>query len=48
MDSYRIIPGPGGTFSAEVTHADGRVETADGFPTKEAALEWIAERIIVE
>jgi hypothetical protein len=47
MDRYRIIADPGGTFSAEVTRADGRVETADGFPTKEAALEWASERITV-
>jgi hypothetical protein len=41
-------PGTNGTFSAEITHLDGRVETAHGFTTKEAALDWVGERIIVE
>jgi hypothetical protein len=47
MDKYRIIADPSGVYKAEVIHADGRVETGDDFPSKEAALDWVGERIVV-
>jgi len=42
-------PPPGGNrcTTAEVTHVDGVVETKTGFPTKELALAWVGERLIV-
>jgi hypothetical protein len=48
MRRYRIIADLEHTFRAELVHADGRVETAQGFPNREAALAWVGERLVVE
>ena len=48
MDRYQITAEPDGTFSAKVIYPDGHVETATGFLTRSAALQWVGERIIVD
>ncbi len=48
LHKYEITAERDGTFVAKVMHPHGRVETARGFPTKEAALEWVGERITVD
>lgn len=47
MANYLITDSGQFGITAEVTHVDGVVETKTGFPTKELALAWVGERLIV-
>jgi hypothetical protein len=46
MAIYQIVPGTMTGFTAKVTYRDGRIETERGFLTNDAALDWIAGRLV--
>jgi hypothetical protein len=48
MARYRITAESSGGFTAEVIQPDGSVAAGHNLPTRTAALDWVAERLIVE
>jgi hypothetical protein len=47
MTTYRVIRGELTGFAVEISFPSGVTEVTAGFPTKEAAAAWLADRMTV-